>query len=81
MKKEGVGKMETNVSNFQQWLNEAEKILLVISDGEWGSIEPYLGSHSISEMRRVLTENTHGDQFAFFDVDGRKFNLKNYLGD
>lgn len=74
--------MEFSKVNLQKWLNDSKKIMLVSGEFSWGTIESYLGSRSISAMKRVLTKQTEGgDRWAYFNVDGRRLDFKKYFGD
>ena len=74
--------MEISKVKLQKWLNEAREITLVSGEGMLGTSEPYLGSRSITQMKRALTkERENGDRWAFFDVDGRRCDFIKYFGD
>ena len=74
--------MEASKINLQNWLNSAKKITLVSGEGTLGTCEPYSGSRSITQMKRVLTkEREHGDRWAHFTVDGRRLDFNKYFGD
>ena len=74
--------MEISKVKLQEWLNEAREITLVSGEGAEGTCEPYLGSRSISAMKRRLTkERQGGDRWAFYRVDGRRLDFNKYWGD
>ena len=73
--------MEISKVKLQEWLYEAKKIILVSGEGEMGTCEPYRGSRSIRQMKRVLTkERQGGDRWAHFIVDGRWLDFVKYFG-
>jgi len=74
--------MESSKVKLQEWLNEAREITLVSGEGMLGTSAPYLGSRSITQMKRVLTkERQGGDRWAFYRVDGRRLDFNKYWGD